>query len=82
VGNIVSFDEGFETREEIEEYANSDVIAADTATATLFFAAKDRNKKAASLLLVDKNLITGEEMQGKEYQRTAMRQIVIALANV
>ena len=82
VGGIVSSDDWFADEDEAEQYIDEELIAADTATATLYAAAEEYGKKAASLLLVNRNIITGEEMQDKEYQRTAMRQIVIALANV
>ena len=82
MGGIVSSDSRFADADDAEEFIDEELIAADTATATLFAMAEAYNKQAAALLLVDRNVITGEEMEDKEYQRTAMRQIVLALANL
>lgn len=82
MGGIVSSDSRFLDADDAEEFIDEELIAADTATATLFAMAEEYGKQAAALLLVDRNVITGEEMEDKEYQRTAMRQIVLALANL
>jgi len=80
VGSVVSADIRFEDAKEAAEYIDADLIAADTASYTLLAKAEAAGKKAAALLLVDRNLITGAAMEDKEYQRTCMRQIVVALA--
>ena len=82
VGSVISADRRFENAEDAKTYINEGFIAADTATASLFAMAEEYGKKAAALLLVDRNVITEEEMEDKEYQRTAMRQIAVALTNL
>lgn len=67
---------------EAAEWTEGGVSVADTATAALFVKAQKAGKKAAALLLVDRNAITGEDLPDKEYQRTCMRQIVLALSNI
>lgn len=80
VGSIASSDYRFADGEDAAQYVAEDLIAIDTAAYTLLEKAEAAEKKAAALLLVDRNLITGEELQDKEYQRTCMRQIVVALS--
>ncbi|MBQ4323400.1 MAG: hypothetical protein IJC19_05625 [Clostridia bacterium] len=82
IGSIVSADYRFLDAKDAAEYIGEDLIAADTASYTLLAKAEAAGKKAAALLLVDRNLITGEAMEDKEYQRTCMRQIVTALINL
>lgn len=80
VGSIVSADYRFLDEKDAAEYVDVDLVAADTASYTLLTKAEAAGKKAAALLLVDRNLISGEAMEDKEYQRTCMRQIVVALS--
>ena len=82
VGSIVSADCRFADAKDAAEYIDVDLIAADTASYTLLAKAEAAGKKAAALLLVDKNLITGAAMEDKEYQRTCMRQVIVALATM
>ena len=82
VGPILSSDRRITDTLEAEEWTECGAIAADMATAALFVKAAKAGKKAASLLLVDRCIPTGEELKTSEYQRCCMRQIILALSNV
>lgn len=81
-GPILTSDRRLSDPLEAEEWTEAGLIAADTCTAALFIRAQKAGKKAASLMLVDRNLITGEELPGNHYGNCAMRQFVVAMANV
>lgn len=85
VGPVLSSDRRITDTLEAEEWAECGTLAADMATAALFVQAMKAGKKAASLLLIDRNVITGTEMPATEMRYKApqfplMRQIVIALS--
>ena len=82
VGTVLSSDRRISDPLEAAEWTESGAIAADTNTAALFLTAQKYGKKAVSLLVVDRNIATGEEMKDGEFQRVTMRQIVLAMANL
>jgi len=87
VSPVLSTDRRITDGLEAEEWTESGAVAADMATAALFLNARKAGAKAAALLLVDRNVQTGEEMPDIEYrykpwQFSCMRQIVLALENV
>ncbi len=84
VGPILSSDRRITDVLDAEEWANGGVLAADMATCGLFVKAQKAGKKAASLLMVDRNVPTGEEIPEMEfictpYQYAYMRLMVLAL---
>lgn len=80
VGTVLSSDRRLSDALDAAEWTECGALAADTATAALFLQAQKYGKKAAAMLVVDRNIATGEEMLDKEFQRVCMRQIVIPLA--
>lgn len=82
IGTVLSSDDRIEDSLIAAEWTESGAIAADTATAAIFLQAQKVGKRAAALLLVDRNLETGEEMKDSEFQRCTMRQIVLAMSNI
>lgn len=83
-GAVLTDDRRITDPEEAKQWAEEpDLLAADLSAAALLEEAAIRTgKRAAALFVVDRNVLSGEEMLDKEFQRVTMRQIVLAMANL